>query len=98
MQKKADKGKEEEEQDDRYPPGQHPQELIINDIVNNLMTKRFGADWLSKAKQEMVAAKGENESEFDKNLRKYGSPQPKHEVVTPTIRVEDIKSELKQCI
>ena len=62
------------------------------------MSKRFGADWYTKAKQEMEAAKGENVSEFDKNLRHYGSPMPKHEIVTPTIRIDDIKSELKQCV
>lgn len=41
-----------------YPPGQHPQELAIEKSLHEIMSTRFGEDWLAKAKAQHELATG----------------------------------------
>ena len=63
------------------------------------MAKRFGEDWLQKARAQHALATGQvKQSEFERNLEKFGIPPLKREDFSPTIRIDEIKKELKKCV
>ena len=66
----------------------HPQDLIVEEILHKICSKKYGENWVHSAKNNK-----EQESSFDTNRKQYFSPRPTH-----NIKFLDYKKEFTGCI
>ena len=63
------------EQDYIDIPGyKHPQEIVVDQIINEVMTKRFGENWMNLYKEDQP------ESRFELNRKRFYSEPPQHNI------------------
>ena len=86
--------------DDKYGPGEHPQEILIEKLINDMMSKRHGNDWLAKARLQDLQRKGLGySSEFDTKMKQFYSEKPKRPFKNMPNHVhEENFHELTQCV